>query len=238
MSEGGDFEYQGQELAIFAHAKNWKAYWSSFLVPYLRGSVLEVGAGIGTNTVLLSTAQPKRWVCLEPDQALLQELRQNVTQLPGQGYELCHGTLEGLASAERFDAILYIDVLEHIKEDAAELKRAAARLQSGGRLIVLSPAHQWLFSEFDASIGHCRRYNRKTLLAAAPPGVRLERISYLDAFGLFLSLGNRCLLRQSLPSVRQILFWDRWVVPLSRVIDPLLLHRAGKSILAIWRNGE
>ena len=67
MTLGTDLVYQGEELALFAHARNWKAYWSTFLLDYLHGSVLEVGAGIGTNTVLLSRAQPARWVCLEPD---------------------------------------------------------------------------------------------------------------------------------------------------------------------------
>jgi len=235
MNASIDFAYPGQELAIFAHAKNWKAYWSSFLLPYLRQSVLEIGAGLGTNTVLLNPAQSQRWVCLEPDGHLLKELQRILQQFPSGCHEAFEGTLEQLPSAELFDTILYIDVLEHIEEDAAELKRAADHLKRGGRLVVLSPAHQWLFSKFDASIGHYRRYTRTTLLAIAPPNLRLERASCLDAFGLFLSLANRLLLRQDLPTVRQIQFWDRFVVPVSRLIDPVLFHRAGKSILVIWQ---
>jgi SAM-dependent methyltransferase len=235
MNASIDFAYPGQELAIFAHAKNWKAYWSSFLLPYLRQSVLEIGAGIGTNTVLLNTAQPQRWVCLEPDKHLLKELQRSLKQYPPGCYETFEGTLEKLPSTELFDTILYIDVLEHIENDHAELKRAAAHLKRGGRLVILSPAHQWLFSKFDASIGHYRRYTRRTLLAIAPPNLRLERAIYLDAFGLFLSLANRLLLRQDLPTVRQIQFWDRFVVPVSRLIDPGLFHRAGKSVLVIWQ---
>jgi SAM-dependent methyltransferase len=239
-SEGGkerldDFAYPGKELAIFAHAKNWKAYWSSFLLPYLHQSVLEVGAGIGSNTVLLNVARPQRWVCLEPDRRLSGELEHNLEQFPPGRHETFAGTVEKLPASELFDTIIYIDVLEHIEDDAAELERAAIHLKTGGRLAVLSPAHQWLFSKFDAAIGHYRRYTRQTLLRIAPPGVRLERAIYLDAFGLFLSLGNRLLLRQSLPTVQQIKFWDGWVVPVSRLIDPILFHRAGKSILVIWQ---
>ena len=47
---------------------------------------------------------------------------------------------------ERFDTILYMDVLEHIADDRAEL--ACARpisCKRAGHLIVLAPAHQWLF---------------------------------------------------------------------------------------------
>lgn len=235
MSAGTEFTYPGQELAIFAHATNWKAYWSSFLLPYLCQTVLEVGAGIGSNTILLNRACPRRWVCLEPDQVLMSELERNLKQFPASVYERFSGTVGELPAKESFDAIIYIDVLEHIEDDASELKRAAEHLRPGGRLAVLSPAHQWLFSKFDAAIGHHRRYTRGSLLAVAPPGVRLERALYLDALGLFLSFGNRLLLRQDLPTVQQIRFWDRFVVPVSRCVDPILLHRAGKSVLVIWQ---
>ena len=136
---------------------------------------------------------------------------------------------------ERFDTLIYIDVLEHIQDDAAELRMAAERLEPGGRLIVLSPAHQFLYSPFDQAIGHYRRYNRGMLEALTPGNCRLERCLYMDSAGLLLSLGNRVLLRQSMPSLEQILFWDRRVIPISKVLDRLTGFRLGKSILAIWK---
>jgi hypothetical protein len=57
---------------------------------------------------------------------------------------------------------------------------------------------------------------------------------YLDSVGLAASLANRTLLRQSIPTARQIMIWDRLMVPMSRILDPLLGYRAGKSILAVW----
>ena len=102
---------------------------------------------------------------------------------------------------------------------------------------MLSPAHPWLFTPFDAAIGHYRRYTRKTLAALAPPTLVQERLDYLDSAGLLLSLGNRLFLKSAHPTAAQILLWDRRVVPVSRVLDPLLRRRAGKSVLAIWRRG-
>ena len=49
-----------------------------------------------------------------------------------------------------------------------------------------------------------------------------------------LSLANRMLLRASMPTGSQILFWDRIVVPLSRLIDSVLARSVGKSVVAIW----
>jgi SAM-dependent methyltransferase len=230
--------YVGKELELFAHALNWKRYWSRLLQPFLQGDVLEVGAGLGANTRLLRTAAQTRWVCLEPDAQLLQQLRASLDAAPLPApCELRQGCVADLDAKALFDAILYIDVLEHIEDDSAELARAAAHLRDKGFLVVLAPAHNWLFSPFDASIGHYRRYDRRSLADAAKPvaSLRLERLIYLDSCGLLASLANRLLLRQGMPTLKQILFWDRTLVPVSRLLDSLLLRRLGKSVLAVWR---
>ena len=241
MSEPAEVPYVGNELELFARARNWKRYWGSVVGPYLRGDVLEVGAGLGANTQPLraQATAVRRWVCLEPDSRLLEQLRASLSS-PGAeraNIEARPGTVESLNDGEQFDAILYIDVLEHIPDDALEVRRASGRLRAGGHLIVLSPAHQWLFSPFDKAIGHYRRYTRKSMRQTAKgiDRLRLERCWYLDACGLFASTANKLVLRQAMPTLSQILFWDRVLVPGSRVLDPLLLHGFGKSVFAIWK---
>lgn len=54
-------------------------------------------------------------------------------------------------------------MLEHIEADAAEMNKAAALLNPGGHIIVLSPAFQFLYNPFDKAIGHYRRYNKRML---------------------------------------------------------------------------
>ena len=104
---------------------------------------------------------------------------------------------------------------------------------------MMSPAHQWLFSPFDRAIGHFRRYDRKGLQRLTPQGLTLRRLRYLDSGGLLASLVNRFLLRSSTPGVRQIRVWDQILVRLSRLLDPLLGYRVGKSICAVWcRSGS
>lgn len=134
-----------------------------------------------------------------------------------------------------FDSVLYGDVLEHIADDASELRRATALLRRGGHLVVLAPAHQWLFSAFDRAIGHCRRYDRASLAAIAPAGMEVVSSKYLDSLGTALSFANRLVLRHSMPTRRSLAFWDDIVVPLSRRVDPLLGYRFGKSILEVRR---
>jgi 2-polyprenyl-3-methyl-5-hydroxy-6-metoxy-1,4-benzoquinol methylase len=228
--------YRGEELELFRHATNWKGYYSTRLRPFIAGDVLEVGAGIGGTSPFLCNPRVSTWTCLEPDPALLEQLqtsrRSSPLPIPG---PVIAGTVADLESVEAFDTILYIDVLEHIQEDGAELARAAARLRSGGHLIVLSPAHEWLTSPFDRAIGHCRRYTASTLKAAGPPGLSVVRMCYLDSVGMTLSLANRVLLRNSYPTKTHIRIWDTVVIPLSRILDPLCLNHVGKSVIGIWR---
>ena len=230
------YHYVGDELDLFATATRWKAYFHRQISPYLGASVLEVGAGLGGTTRALCRGTEARWVCLEPDPALAARLEaeQAAGRLPG-ACEVVVGTLNDQLAADRFDSVLYMDVLEHIDDDRAELVQASRRVAPGGYLVVLSPAHQWLFTPFDRSIGHCRRYSRATLQAVSPPGLKLVWLGYLDAVGFFASLANKLLLRQAIPTPQQIAFWDRVLVRTSTWIDPILGNRAGKSVLGVWQ---
>ncbi len=228
-----NFEYVGSELEVFALASNWKRYFASLLEPHLRGRVLEVGAGIGETTRTLWGPNCTRWVCVEPDAALASRLH-DVTVLDGRRPEVVMGDLRAIPPDASFDTIVYIDVLEHIREDAAELRAATQRLAPGGRLVVLSPAFQRLFSPFDRAIGHERRYTRQSLRAVFPAELTHVASFYADALGAALSFANALLLKQSMPTRRQILFWDRVIIPLSRVLDPLVGRSFGRSIIAIY----
>ena len=230
-----EFKYPGAELELFSAVRNWKSYWSQQIGPFLCGDILEVGAGIGSNTLILDPGGDGRWVCLEPDADLFAGLVKVLAKAPRRrAYEPVCGTLLSL-NDQQFDTIVYIDVLEHIQDDREELQRATLHLRSKGHLIVLSPAHQCLFTPFDAAIGHFRRYNRSMLGRISPSCLSFTCVRYVDSFGLFASAANVLFLRQSMPSTAQLRFWDQWMVPISRVLDPCFRYNIGKSIIAVWR---
>lgn len=231
-----DQVYSGAELEVFEQARQWKQYFGGLIRPHLKGRVLEVGAGLGGTTVVLCDGSQTGWTCLEPDprlrQAIVSKLQQGT--LP-QCCQALGGTVADLDGSLMYDCILYIDVLEHIEHDQAEMALAAAHLAPGGHLVILVPAHQSLSSPYDQAIGHFRRYNKQMLTLVIPDGLACERLSYLDSVGSVLSLLNRALLKKSMPNSRDILFWDRAVIPVSKVVDRLAGFRVGKSLLGIWR---
>jgi SAM-dependent methyltransferase len=232
-----NFKYAGSELELFANATNWKSYWSNELHPYCGVNILEVGAGIGATARVFHNHQCERWVALEPDENLASQAKiaAQAGEFPA-NYKIHVGYTQSLDQNELFDTILYIDVLEHITDHKEELTRAAKHLLPGGRIIVLSPAHQWLFTPFDQAVGHVRRYNRASLLSAKPDHLNVERIFYLDSVGMFASLGNRLVLRSAMPNLSQIKIWDDWMVPASRVVDKLIFNSIGKTIVGIFQH--
>jgi SAM-dependent methyltransferase len=225
-------KYIGNELELFENARNWKNYYGSFIKPLLGLHVAEIGAGIGGTTLSLYNVKQESWLCVEPDAALVSEIDQKI--FSGKLPAVCQ-SYTGYAAdlKEQFDSVLYIDVIEHIEADEQELKKAYELLRPGGRLFIIVPAHNSLFSAFDKMIGHYRRYSRASLKKIIPSGLRIEKNYYLDSMGYFASLINRLWLKQSIPTSKQIKFWDSYIVPVSRKIDRITGYSFGKSILLI-----
>lgn len=65
-----------------------------------------------------------------------------------------------------FDALLALDVIEHLDDDRGAVMRMASLLKPGGLAIISVPALPELFSDFDEVQGHRRRYVPETLRAA------------------------------------------------------------------------
>ena len=229
-------EYAGNELLLFREAANWKRYWSRVITPFLGKRVLDVGAGIGATAQLLSGRGYDRWVELEPDPAQALEIEQlrDRGEIPAH-YEVRAGTSDDLDDCDRFDTVLYVDVLEHIEDDRAELQRVLRHVMPGGNVVILAPAHEFLFTPFDRSVGHFRRYDRTGFSALVPQDCEMVFIRYLDSVGMLASLANRLLLRQSAPTRGQILFWDRVLVRCSLLLDPLTFGLLGKTVVCVYR---
>lgn len=230
-----ELAYAGSELTLFATATRWKSYWASRVAPFVGGKVLDVGAGIGATIETLTRYCPEAvWSAIEPDPVLCQHLqRLNDTGRFNPGIDITCGITADLSTAEAFDTLLYIDVLEHIEDDREELRQARRLLRHDGRLVVLAPAHPWLYTPFDREIGHFRRYTRSSLAERLGEQFDVLSIEYLDSVGMLASMANRFLLRSAHPAPRQIALWDRVLVPASQWVDPLLLRRVGKSVLAV-----
>lgn len=230
-----DSKYIGDELTIFRDAVNWKKYWYNSISEFISGDVLEVGAGIGVNTnlILQNHKNIKSIVSIEPDKSLADQVLNNLKGNTSK-VTVLNQYLENLPVENKFDTIIYIDVIEHIQDDSKELSKAKLHLKDGGVLIILVPAYNFLFSPFDKAVGHFRRYNKDMLIKSVPEDLSQLKLFYLDSLGVCASLVNKLILKQSYPKKEQILKYDRMVVPMSKVMDILIGHSFGKSLVGIW----
>lgn len=125
-----------------------------------------------------------------------------------------------------YDAVLFLDVLEHLSEDRASAEVAVRLLRPGGVLICTVPAHPWLWTKRDEHHHHFRRYSRSQFAALfAHPDLDLLLLNHLNAF-LFIPaavwrLGVKATGRESLADLR---------------LPPRAVNRAFKSIFAFERN--
>ena len=231
-SEWNGFVYSGTELELFRNAVNWRAFWQSRVASFIGEDVLEVGAGIGTVTKDLAQ-KSRQWRALEPDPLLSGQVLRELDGEAYSGLSVSTGTIGDLPTGETFDTVLYVDVLEHISDHRRELELAASRLRTGGYAIILVPAWPSLFSEFDEHVGHFRRYSRRSLLNIVPQNLHRVKLEFIDPVGLLMVLTNRYLTRKQVPSSNDIRRWDRFGVPVSRRLHPLLRGRVGKSLLFV-----
>ena len=234
-----NFKYQGSELEVFKFAKNWKNYYKSLLVGHLSNdSIIEIGSGIGEMTKCLRPLSASSvWICVEPDKSNSSVIKKLIfNEELDANIEVFTGTLEDFDSKDRkFESILFIDSLEHIENDKKALKDASMLLKPNGKIIIIAPVHNSIYSEFDKNIGHYRRYNKQMIRDIIPIDTREIVFKYIDSIGFFLNLTNKYMIKSQNPKLNQILFWDRCIVPISKLVDRIINYSFGKYLIVILK---
>ena len=154
--------------------------------PYLGQRVMEIGSGIGNNVNhLLSTAESKVMLA-DYRQDYVDTLTAKHGSNPNVSVHLWDATTPAPPelAAEPPDTVVLLNVLEHIKEDRLALKNIHGLLPAGGRLVVLVPAHQALYSAIDRNLEHHLRYNKAQLTERfTTAGYEVSESFYFNAVG-------------------------------------------------------
>ena len=226
-------KYIGEELQLFEHAYVWRNYMYFKVKKYINDNALEIGAGIGGFTSVYSNNLKK--VCLtDLDQKHIKILKKRFKSKKIKIFKTGIKTIK-----KNFSTILYMNVLEHIKNDKLEINNAIKKLNPSGNLIMLVPAGQKLYGEFDKSIGHYRRYEINFFKKLKLKKAKIIKVFYLDALGYVLYYLNYFFKSKEIyPSRLKIFIWDKFFIPLTVVVDFLLNYKKGKNIICIIRKNE
>lgn len=118
-------------------------------------SILEVGAGQGATGARL--ARHARYVGVEPDLSSAAVAASRLARVDDADFRM--GGIERVGADERFGLLCAFEVLEHIDDDVAALRRWLDHLEPDGHVLVSMPAHRRRFGPSDEAVGHFRRYD-------------------------------------------------------------------------------
>jgi SAM-dependent methyltransferase len=220
-----------------ADARNYMAWILNAFGPYLSWPVLEIGVGHGSYASELRAHGT--YMGIDVDINSVAEARE---RFPDLDFEVADITSPGFPETQvgsRFRAVVCLNVLEHIQDDGQAVKNLAGTLLRGGHLLVVVPALPGLYNDLDRLAGHHRRYRRneiRNLMMQA--GLVPVRADYFNPVGGLGWWANRLLRYDSLNDTAvnsQISLFDRWLVPISRGLDPITRSFFGQSVLAIGR---
>ncbi|MFN0067546.1 MAG: class I SAM-dependent methyltransferase [Limisphaerales bacterium] len=220
------------EFEALNEAVNYRRAVVREFAPVLHGTVVELGAGIGqVGRILMARPEVRRFVAVEPDASFHARLAAAV------GPErMVAGSLADLPADVAPDAIVAVNVFEHIEDDEGEMARAFRLLQpQRGSLGIFVPARPEIHAPLDDDFGHFRRYTRPGLRAALErAGFRVRTLRYFNGIGYLAWWWAFCVRRQRGFSRTAVRFFDRVVFPPaywfeSRVCSPPL----GQSLVAL-----
>lgn len=227
-------ERYGHDILMdLSRARRFNRWMVDMVEPYFGDRILEIGSGMGN----ISRYLPKRekLIVTDRDPVYLEMLRDAYAD--NDLVDVCRLDLNSdedfrQAQACRPDTIVCLNVLEHIDDDAAALRRMAGLLAPGGRLVLLVPQYGALYGSYDEGLGHFRRYERPGLRALMEEsGLRVRRMHGFNSLSLVGWWVNSCLLKRRRMGRLQIKAFDM-LVPLLRPVESLA-PLPGLSLVAV-----
>ena len=222
--------YTGTDnLEVMAEAVKYNAFLVDLVVSCIEpaAEVLDFGAGIGTFADQLRT---RGWSvrCLEPDM-------DQAAHIESKGFTVYRTAAE---TPDRFFDLIYsLNVLEHIEDDVAAARMLYEKLKPGGRMLIYVPAFQFLFSSMDEKVGHHRRYDKSGLITVLRrAGFEIDRARYVDSAGFFASIAYKIVGdKDGNLNPGAIKLYDRYIFPVSLILDRITGQFLGKNLLALAR---
>ena len=138
------------------------------------------------------------------------------------------------AQTESTNAIIMVNVLEHIEDDGSALEYIYKILKPGGSLLLFVPALQFLYSQLDHDHGHFRRYSKSGLIkVACDAGFSIDQVQFIDLLGMMPWLVFNKWMKKTEFDENMVLLYDRYAVPVTKKIETLLGSPIGKNLILV-----
>jgi len=224
-------------LEAISKARRFNQWMYDTIRPYCHGNILEVGSGIGNLSAFFVQ---------DDSQITLSDLNDQYVQTLREKYcsstnvrdimllDLEHADFENVYKDKQdfFDTVFLLNVLEHIKDDNKAVHNCKYLLKNGGALIILVPAHSWLYSRLDKTLAHYRRYNLQKLERIFnSQQLTIRKQFYFNATGILGWVYGKVFRLSIVPSTEMKLY-DK-IIPFGKLIDKIFLGKVGLSAIIV-----
>jgi SAM-dependent methyltransferase len=231
--------YVGRDLEAMEFAEKYHRWILETFRPYMGKRLVEVGAGAGSFSQMLLDLPFESLTLVEPSENMYQLLEQRISNSARisrvSTYNAAFQNVAGaIKRAQKPDSIIYVNVLEHIEDDEAELELVHSTLGHEGRVFIFVPAFRWLFGPLDERVGHFRRYTQPELEAKCRrAGFKIVSTKYFDLAGVLPWWIKYRLLKSDSLETQSVKAYDRYVVPVTKMLEALISPPLGKNIVLI-----
>jgi len=225
--------YFGKDLEAMSFARNYHRWVLGEIKNYLGAYVAEVGAGMGSFSEYLLEAGIERLVAFEPSTNMFSFLEEKFYS--DHRVEAINDYFEGKSQhcSGSFDSICYINVLEHIEDDAKALSHTYQALNEEGHVLIFVPALSFLYSNLDKKLGHFRRYSKDQLVEVVlSAGFTVKKVKYFDIAGIIPWYIAFVLLKQTAMQ-KNVSMYDNYVVPVMSKIERVITPPVGKNLVLV-----
>ena len=231
-------DYAGKDLEAMSFAENYHRWILDIFQPYLGSRLVEVGAGTGAFSELILERRPASLSLVEPSEMyriLTSRLAAMRTETEVKTYNSIFSRVAPeIKEGQRPDSIIYVNVLEHIPDDEAELRVVRETLKEGGRVFIFVPALRWLYGSFDRQVGHFRRYTKRELEEKCRrAGFRVLTSGYLDLPGVLPWWFKYCVIKSEAMEPGAVKFYDRYCIPFIKAAETLVRPPVGKNVFLV-----
>lgn len=226
-------------LETLSEAVHYNEFVYDLMHPYLGQNILELGAGTGNLTPLFLKHETSV-LAIDIDPNLIQIHHERVGKHPGLTVECV--SLQDLSGRpnmkSKFDSVVSSNVLEHIPDGTVEEVARAMHvlLKPGGYAVHWVPAFPGIFGSLDETFRHERRYTKHTArLLFESAGFEVRSLSYWNMPGFFgWWLYGRVLRVKAIPRSSALTF-DRYILPIVRMLESRIPKPFGQSLLIVAR---
>jgi 2-polyprenyl-3-methyl-5-hydroxy-6-metoxy-1,4-benzoquinol methylase len=200
------------------------------------GNILEVGSGLGTiSEKIIRDMGPSSHITLtDVSVRYVQSLQIKYSSFKNVSVSRMDLNIREEYSKigyEKYDSIIALNVLEHIRDDQLALHEIYKMLKKGGILIILVPCHKFLYNVIDEGLGHFRRYTKKELCGKInETNFTILCMHYFNTVGVIGWFFNGNVLKNAGISPTASRWFDR-LVPILDYLDRITLNGTGLSLI-------